>query len=164
MRSLSYSEDAETMTFGVHRRIIESRAKFEYCRIDSKIKYSVKNALDVLLLNDLTDTIKQHKMGEFYIVSKDSDYDYYIKSMHERKINIYKIDDKTKEQLFRSFFGRNLKNKYGEYKEEIVQAYMESRSRQELNNSLQIFFYNENVCEIMRVMQDYIKDMPGSIK
>ena len=41
------SEDANKITFGTHRRIIESPAKFEYYRMRKDLK-GVKNALDVI--------------------------------------------------------------------------------------------------------------------
>ena len=42
-----YSEDANKMTFGTHRRIIESPACFEYSRMRQDLK-GLKNALDVI--------------------------------------------------------------------------------------------------------------------
>lgn len=182
-----YSKDAETITFGLHRRIMESQAQFEYHRVDNSIKSSLKNALDVLLLNDLSETIKQNKSDKYYIVSKDSDYDGFIENKRNQKINICKIDEickcsdenqtnrKTiptkrvnndnlslngKEQRFRSFFGRNLKS-YEDNKEEIVQAYMKAKSKQELNNLLQQTFYSDGVHDILDIMSEFIKDLPG---
>lgn len=37
-----YSETAETLTFGLHRRIIASRAHFDYI----KVQMPIKNAVD----------------------------------------------------------------------------------------------------------------------
>lgn len=169
-----YSKDAETMTFGLHRRICDSKAQFEYCRIDNTIKESVKNALDILLLKDLAEVIKENRNDEYYIISKDSDYDKFILQNQKKNVKIFKLEEickkqvvkeisaeGRKKQIFCSFFSKCMKEKYGDYKEQIIEAYMTAKSRQELNNLLQRTFYNENVREILLMMKDYIKDLPG---
>jgi len=181
-----YSEDANKMTFGTHRRIIESEAKFEYLRMRKDLK-GVKNALDVLLMNDMSDRIVEEKKAEFYIVSEDGDFDNYIAEKRKKKINISKIsevckasqgdknqsqkkisnnkkrqeDREKKEQVFRSHFGKYLKDDYEEDKEKILEAYLDAESRQDFNNNLQQYFYNDAVSDIMRRMSDLIKNMPG---
>lgn len=78
-----YSEDANKMTFGTHRRIIESSARFEYARMRKDLK-GVKNALDIILMRDMSDRIVEEKSADFYIVSNDGDYDNYVEE--KRKI------------------------------------------------------------------------------
>ena len=68
---------------------------------------------------------------------------------------------KKKEQIFRSYFGRYLKDDYENDKEDIFDAYMNAESRQELNNNLQKYFYNEAVSDILKRMADLTKNMPG---
>ena len=181
-----YSEDANKMTFGTHRRIIESPADFEYVRMDSDMK-GVKNALDVRLMDELARRMKEEKNADYYIVSEDGDYDKYIQEKQKRKIRICRITEickaaqsagqnrsdsnrnyrkeqetkQKKEQVFRSYFGKHLKNEYGDNKEYILNAYMNASTRQELNNNLQQYFYNEDVGEIMRKLSELTKDMPG---
>jgi len=181
-----YSEDANKMTFGTHRRIIESEAEFEYLRMRKDLK-GVKNALDVLLMNDMSDRIVEEKKAEFYIVSEDGDFDNYIAEKRKKKINISKIsevckasqgdknqsqkkisnnkkrqeDREKKEQVFRSHFGKYLKDDYEEDKEKILESYLDAESRQDFNNNLQQYFYNDAVSDIMRRMSDLIKNMPG---
>lgn len=184
-----YSEDANKITFGTHRRIIESKAKFEYSRMRKDLK-GVKNALDVLLMSDMSERIVEDKNAEYYIVSADGDFDNYIAEKQKRKINIRKIGEvcqasqidkpqpqvkvtnnikfeeerKKKEQVFRSHFGKYLKDDYNEDKEKILEAYMSADSRQEFNNNLQQFFYNDAVSDILKRMSDLIKNMPGRSK
>ena len=90
-----YSEDANKMTFGTHCRIIESPAHFEYLRMRKDLK-GVKNALDVILMRDMSDRIVEEKLADFYIVSNDCDYDDYIKEKKKNKINISKIGEVCK--------------------------------------------------------------------
>lgn len=183
-----YSEDANKITFGTHRRITESPAQFEYCRMRKDLK-GVKNALDVILMKDMSERIIEEKSADFYIVSADSDFDSYVDEKRKHKINIEKISEvckasqnavqtkpvkqnnnkrqderKKKEQRFRAHFGKYLKDDYEEDKENILSAYMDAESRQELNNNLQQYFYNEAVSDIMQRMQNLIKNMPGRIE
>ncbi len=179
-----YSEDADKITFGTHRRIMESPAKFEYSRMRKDLK-GVKNALDVILMSDMSDRIVEDKNAEYFIVSSDGDFDGYIAEKRKSKINISKIPEvckasqttdqpKTsknnkvvqeerskKEQVFRSHFGKYLKDDYNEDKETILEAYMDADSKQELNNNLQKYFYNEAVSDILRRLSDLTKNMPG---
>ena len=181
-----YSEDANRITFGTHRRIIESPAQFEYVRMRKDLK-GVKNALDVILMNDLSERMIEDKNAEFFIVSDDGDFDNYIQEKQRRKISVSKIAEvckanqnasqnkpvskssskneideyKKKEQVFRSYFGKYLKDEYGESKEDILNAYMNASTRQELNNNLQKYFYNEAVSDIFKRLSELIKDMPG---
>ncbi len=179
-----YSEDANKITFGTHRRIIESPAKFEYYRMRKDLK-GVKNALDVILMNDMSDRIVEEKSADFYIVSDDGDYDNYVSEKRKSKISISKIGEvcqasqapaksapaaankklqearDKKEQNFRTHFGKYLKDDYDEDKENILKAYMDADSRQELNNNLQQYFYNEAVSDILKRMSGLIKNMPG---
>lgn len=85
-----YSEDAQRMSFGTHRRIIESKAVFTYQKISPDLK-TVKNALDVLILQDLEATMKTDKSSDYYIVSKDNDFDGFIDEKLKKKYKIKRI-------------------------------------------------------------------------
>jgi hypothetical protein len=197
-----YSEDAQRMSFGTHRRIIESKAAFLYQKISPDLK-KVKNALDVLILQDLETTMKTDKSSDYFIVSKDNDFDSFIEEKLKKKYKIKRITEvcqasatketskivqnskpvsvnkskdnaakqkkaeqenarEKKEQVIRSYIDKNLRE-YEEWKEDIVEAYMESSSRQEFNRKLQQTFANEAVKEIFAGLKDLIKDMPGRI-
>lgn len=134
-----YSEDAQRISFGTHRRIIESQASFEYQKLSPDMK-TLKNALDFLIIHDLEVTMKTDKSSEYYIVSKDNDYDGFIEEKIKKKYKINKIAEickasnlakekqqdtkktnskpknqnketelKNKEQAIRSYIGRYLK-------------------------------------------------------
>ncbi|MBQ6205828.1 MAG: hypothetical protein IJK52_01975 [Oscillospiraceae bacterium] len=65
-----YSEKAETLTFGLHRRLNESKAKISY----QKVRTGSKNALDLQLCAYLGYLICQDASAAYYIVSEDQDY------------------------------------------------------------------------------------------
>lgn len=67
---------------------------------------------------------------------------------------------KKKEQIIRSHIGKNLK-KYNNQKENIVQAFLDAKSKQDFNNKLQKTFKNKEVSEIRESMKKLIKDLPG---
>lgn len=192
MVKIFYSEDAQRMSFGTHRRIIESKAVFTYHKISPELK-TVKNAVDILILQDLETTMKNDKSSEYFVVSKDNDYDGFIDEKLRKKYKIKRISEvcqatatkeintvsknnspnsgvkttsgnsdkrKQKEQRIRCHIGQYLRE-YKEWKEDIVEAYMESSSRQELNNKLQQSFENEDVSEILAALRPLTKDMPG---
>lgn len=168
-----YSKNAETLTFGLHRRINESNADFDYIRILD----GIKNALDVRLLDNIRKIIKTNRNAEYYIVSNDKDYDDFINKSKKRvlieklsricdyqKITKHKDNENDKankkEQRIRSHFGKCL-SEYSEDKEEIISIILNSKSRQQINNELQKLFYNDGVKEIMDAFKPIIKDMPG---
>ncbi len=67
-----YSENAETMTFGLHRRLTETKANVQY----QKVEVGVKNALDFQLSSYLGYVIYQNQaagLGNvvYYIVTND---------------------------------------------------------------------------------------------
>lgn len=195
-----YSEDAQRMSFGTHRRIVESKAVITYQKIGSDLK-TLKNALDILIVQEIETTMKNDKNSDYFIVSKDNDFDRFVEGKLKKNYKIKRITEvcqasatkdsnrpaqnstspsakitkdkdakqkkgdlgnarKKKEQVIRSYIGRCLKE-YNEWKEDIVKAYMESSSRQELNNKLQKKFENEDVSEIFTALKNLIKDMPG---
>ena len=182
-----YSEDAQRISFGTHRRIVESKAVFAYQKISPDMK-TLKNALDFLIIHELEATMKLDKSTEYYIISKDTDFDGFIEEKLKKKYKIKRITEvcqvsltdmnkelkpiqnnnihnsnsnivkeniaknkteqenvrKKKEQTIRSYIGRDLKE-YNECREYIIEAYMESTSKQELNNKFQQIFDNETV-------------------
>lgn len=181
-----YSDAAETLTFGLHRRIQASQAKFDYI----KIKIPIKNAVDCQILFDIEDFIRENKDVEYYIVSKDNDFDKAIDGMKNRKIKIKKITDIAKrdensiekqvksnitqtklkqtdenekrEVQVRSFFGEHFKEKkYVEQKEQIIHAIVESKTKQAVNNNLMKLYPNETVHIIYKRIQPLIKNLPG---
>lgn len=191
-----YSEDAQRMSFGTHRRIIESKAVFAYQKLSPDVK-TLKNALDFMIIHELEAIMKSNKSSEYYIISKDGDFDGFIEGKIKKKYKIKRIDEvcqvfaiernkesksvqnkninnanrikkkieqengrKRKEQIIRSFIGRDLKE-YNEWREDIVEAYVEATSKQELNNMLQQTFDNESVSEILFAIKNLTKDMPG---
>lgn len=62
-----YSKNADSITFDQHRRITESQATIEFCKVD----VGSKNALDFQLATQLGYLIANQAANMYYIVSKD---------------------------------------------------------------------------------------------
>ena len=82
-----YSEKAETMTFGLHRRLNESKASISF----QKVSTGSKNALDFQLCTYLGYLIAQNGQSgqtDYYIVSEDQDYAVLPIYWKHRKVNV----------------------------------------------------------------------------
>lgn len=84
-----YSEAAETLTFGLHRRINVSKAHFDYI----KVQMPIKNAVDCQILFDIRDLSKENRQAEYFIVSKDSDFDKAVDDFKARKLKVKKVEE-----------------------------------------------------------------------
>jgi len=177
-----YSTNADTMTFGMHRRIAVSKAVFEYVKVD----LSIKNAVDCKILFDLEDISKNKIARNYYIVSKDTDFDKPINQIKAKGVNLFRItsicnykegksipDDennaiidnnskeKKRECQVRTFFGQHFKDKvYTEKKTQIITAILESDNKSVLNNKLQKIYSGTEVKKILKELKPLIEDMP----
>lgn len=184
-----YSSSAETLTFGLHKRINASMAQFDYI----KVQMPIRNAIDCQILFDIKDLTKMNKNTEYFIVSKDKDYDkaieefnihnFKVSKLHEiSKVNEFKdqkqlkilkqqpkkqskntfTDNKIRESQIRSFFGQNFKKKeYTKHKEDIIEIILNAKTKQQVNNNLMKFYKSEIVSEIYKKLQPLIRELPG---
>lgn len=88
--NIYYSEDAQRMSFGTHRRIVESGAAFSYRKLSPEMK-TMKNALDIIMIQDIEAVMKTDRNDYFYIVSNDDDYDEFIRKKKEKRYKIKRI-------------------------------------------------------------------------
>ena len=178
-----YSDAADTMTFGLHRRINASKAHFDYI----KVQIPIKNAVDCQILFDIRDFAKQNRIAKYYIISKDSDFDQAVKSFASNKIKVQKAeeickltgknaitpntsvtkekvsaDKGGKEMQIRSFLNQNFKEKeFVDKKEKVVQLLSIATTRQQVNNYLHRIFSNYKVGAVYKKIRSLIKDLPG---
>ena len=86
-----YSENAQNISFGLHRRLNESKAKQIYQRVE----VGTKNALDFQLSSYLGYIIKENSENQYnyYIVAKDEGYNALSLYWKKRKINVSIVDN-----------------------------------------------------------------------
>lgn len=90
-----YSENADNLTFGLHRRLNESKANI----IFQKVEVGHKNALDFQLSSYLGYIIHENldTPYEYYIVTKDKGYESLANYWKKRKINVSLVVDVAKQ-------------------------------------------------------------------
>lgn len=86
-----YSQKADTMTFGLHRRLSETSAEIEYFLVDN----SVKNGLDFQLTFYAGYLAKTYSDCEIYIVSNDKGYDCLTKLAKRLNTKLTRVSSMT---------------------------------------------------------------------
>ena len=83
-----YSDSCKSISIDNHISICRSKAEFDYIRVG----FRMKNALDCTLLYDLQRINSEKNIRNFFIVSKDRDFDQPIDMMNSEGINVRKIE------------------------------------------------------------------------
>lgn len=161
-----YSEAHSRMSFGLHRRICESKSEFIY----RKIKDKTKNALDNELMRE-AETVINDKNADYYIISDDKGYRSFVK---KKVLAGFKVDQfptisetnkNKKEELKKTINARLVSDKKQSYKldendiERIASMIMNAEDKSELNRSLQQMFYNEDVKYVFSRLKDITYNM-----
>lgn len=161
-----YSDAHSRMSFGLHRRICESKSEFVY----KKIKDKTKNALDNELMRE-AETVICDKNADYYIISDDKGYRSFVK---RKVLEGFKVDQfptisetnkKKKDDLKKTIKARLVSDKKQSYKlddndiERIASMIMNADDKSELNRSLQQMFYNADVKYIFSRLKDITYNM-----
>ena len=154
------------MSFGLHRRICESKSQFIY----HKTKDTSKNALDNELMHEAESTIND-KNADYYVISKDKGYKNFIK---KKVLEGYKIDQfptiseanrDKKDALKKTIVGRLVKDENHPFDldeaeiDRIASMIMNSDDKSELNRNLQQMFHNKDVKYIFSRIKDITHGM-----
>ena len=86
-----YSDNADSMTFDLHRKLNETKANIIY----HKVAVGTKNALDFQLATYLGYLVRDNegKESSYYIVTKDQGFSSLVNYWKKRKINVSLIVD-----------------------------------------------------------------------
>lgn len=84
-----YSKNADSITFEQHKKIMESKADIELCKVD----VGSKNALDFQLATQLGFLIANKAADSYYIVSKDKGFEILSGYWKSRGISVTLIAD-----------------------------------------------------------------------
>ena len=80
----------------------------------------------------------------------------------KKKQSSKNVSKEKREAQVRSFFGSHFKEKmYLNKKEEIIQAVLKAKTKQQVNNNLMKHFENNEVSTIYQRLRQLIKDLPG---
>ena len=166
-----YYSSAGSMPIDLHLFIVNSKTKFEYV----KVEFKIKNALDCMLLYELEHNTQSLKVRHYIILSRDSDFDGPINILKEKGINIFKstsirssfdilkfceeIDSRRKEVNI--FVANNFDDEIFNIKrEEIVEAIITSQSKNILNGKLCQMFPGATVSRMLKTLKPLIKELP----
>ena len=158
-----YSENADTITFDMHRRINESKANV----IFQKVEVGTKNALDFQLATYLGYLIAKNESGmEYYVVSKDTGFNALCSYWEAQKISVSMVADVS---------GRNVKKEQDELTKEVgrligntkdvsivVKMLQQYKTKQGINNALNKNYKDgKRASEIYKAIKPLMADKKG---
>ena len=127
-----YSKNADSITFDQHRRLIESKADIEFCKVD----VGSKNALDFQLATQLGYLIANKAAELYYIVSKDKGFEILSGYWKNRGVSVTLIADIT---------GRSHDHEAQELKEKLSEKLQEILKEEK----------DVSVDEVLKIVQQY---------
>lgn len=157
-----YSENADKLTFEMHKKISESKANIHYYRAD----VGKKNALDFQLATYLGYLIALAGNEDYYIVSKDETFSFLVKFWNKQNKSVHMtsnllMEDGKKEQ-------QQLKEQVvlllPELKEEAedIAAYIQKyKTKQGINNALVKKYKSERAGEIYKGIKSLLVEKKG---
>ncbi|MBO6303340.1 MAG: NYN domain-containing protein [Ruminiclostridium sp.] len=169
-----YGKNAAHIPFDLHVKISECEAEFEYV----KVEFTIKNALDCMIIYDIRAFMGVKSVKEYYIISNDTDFDNPIVTFTEAGLKISRIgsvedsntvsgaqkSSKAKEKKCAdkvgTFFDENFtEKKYKQKKDYIISAVKESSDRGMLNNKLQQLYDSGDVKIILKTLKPLTNEL-----
>ncbi|MBQ4627378.1 MAG: hypothetical protein IJB45_09030 [Clostridia bacterium] len=160
MVCIFYSEKANTMTFGLHRRLTECKAAIEYI----KVSVGTPNSLDFQLTSILGYKIAKEADREFVIVSKDKGYDCAVEFWKKKKIKISRVENiNTDVQNSANELKQEISELLGKENEQyaavILKAIKERKSKEGINNYMaKAIKDNKKVSELYKKIKPLLKN------
>lgn len=155
-----YSENANTLTFGLHRRLLESKAKIEYIKVST----GTPNSLDFQLTSILGYKIAKEEDQEYVIVSKDKGFDSTVEFWNKRKIDISRVENITtdvqnsKNELIQEILTL-IGTENEKYSSNIYKALSERKSKEGVHNLLMKELHdNKKVTELYKKIKPLLKE------
>lgn len=159
-----YSENADNLTFGLHRRLNEAKAAIIY----QKVEVGTKNALDFQLSSYLGYLISENSamQQKYYIITKDTGFEVLVNYWKKKKVDIKiavdcagKNEEEEKNQLLIEV-GKLLKDKADAAI--VVKFIQQYKTKQGINNALNKQFKDsKKTCEIYNAIKPLIADKKG---
>jgi|InofroStandDraft_1065614.scaffolds.fasta_scaffold23833_4 hypothetical protein len=155
-----YSENADKMSFDLHRKLQECRALIEF----RKIATGKKNALDFQLAAYLGYLMAKEENGRFCIVSKDLGYEVLLdfwKGKNIQLIDAISAETEVKEER-RNEMEESLRKLIGEDDLQTVLDFVSSgKSKQAVNNLLVKQYGSKKAGELYKKIKPLLKEKKG---
>ena len=162
-----YSENADTLTFGMHRRINESKAEIKF----QKVEVKEKNALDFQLCTYLgyliRDTMTEENLNNYFVVSNDKSYLSLIDYWKRFKIDLQVVSDLSEKKVtlpeeknFCDELDKELWKILTHQSDidEVKEIIKNSKTKVEVNNNLGKKFASQQGGKIYRAVKKFISD------
>lgn len=162
-----YSKNADSITFDQHRRLIESKADIEFCKVD----VGSKNALDFQLATQLGYLIANQAADTYYIVSKDKGFEILSGYWKNRGISVTLIADITRRshdhetQELREKLQAVIKEDEEVTVEEVLKIVQQYKTKQGIMNALMKKYPsadNKKSSKIYKTIKPLLSDKKGS--
>ncbi len=162
-----YSKNADSITFDQHRRITESQATIEFCKVD----VGSKNALDFQLATQLGYLIANQAANMYYIVSKDKGFEILSGYWKSRGVSVTLIADITgrshdhETQELREKLQAVIKEDEEVTVEEILKIVQQYKTKQGIMDALMKKYPsadNKKSSKIYKTIKPLLSDKKGS--
>ena len=156
-----YSENADRLTFGLHKRLNEANCKIYY----QKVEVGRKNALDFQLVTYLGYLINENKNDEYVIVSRDNGFQPVIKWWQKRGIRISLVADLTKQDILQK--EKELLQQVRQVIEDdkdsrlVTDYIMKYKTKQGINNALAKVYGTTKAGKLYNAIKPLINDKKG---
>lgn len=166
-----YSKNADSITFDQHKRLIESKADIELCKVD----VGSKNALDFQLATQLGYLIANKAAQNYYIVSKDKGFEILSGYWKSREVSVILISDITgrshdhetqelREKL-KDILKETLKEDDSVTVDEVLKIVQQYKTKQGIMNALMKKYPsadNKKSSKIYKTIKPLLSDKKGS--
>lgn len=162
-----YTKGADTLTFGLHRRLSETKAKIEYLKVEN----GSKNALDFQLSSYLGFLIANHSDEKYYIVSKDKGYEiltqFWLKyKSFNTQIALVsdltlKVEKEIQEQLNQKVQSTLKESTFKEHTNDIILIIDKYKTKSGINTALVKKYESKKASEIYKLIKPLLTDKKG---
>lgn len=159
-----YSENSDTLTFDLHRKIIESRADISFQKVD----VGTKNALDFQLATCLGYMIREKQDETYYIVTKDKGFQCLCTFWEKMDAKVQIVADVSRtdtEKNHKEILARvQTVIEEPEIAETVARLIQQYKTKQGINNALMKKFPskdNKQGSEIYKVIKPLLTDKKG---
>ncbi len=161
---LFFSENANTLTFSMHRKINACKAQFNL----TEVKTGKANALDFQLVTYLGYLIAMAPKHNYYIVSQDKGFKSAVQFWKERGINVALVSDLTgrDEDQVEDQLSKDVRAvvKDKAVADKVTRIILKYKTKQGINNALVREFQsqdNKKASELYKAIKPLLKDKKG---
>ncbi len=160
-----YSQNADTITFSLHKKMNESKAEILF----HKVEVGTKNALDFQLATYLGYVIALKKDKDYYLVTKDNGFTALCSYWTQQKVNVSMVVDvagqnmKKQQEELAAAVGKLIPDK--EVAAVVTKIIQQYKTKQGVNNALMKKYPSDNhkqASEIYKTIKPLLADKKGN--